>query len=120
VTGANLNLTQLQVVSPIHRIVEDSTINARRFRKDSAQRFAEFRWWGCVLLAMFATVQTARVSNGPTAVSEPVRSDDTQLRLTADAACKPTRQAVTIDAAPPSAACHEGNANAGDSRIQTR
>ena len=41
-------------------------MNARRFRNDSARRFAEFRWWGCALLAMFALVQTARGSVGPT------------------------------------------------------
>jgi len=34
-------------------------MNARRFRNDSIRRLAEFRWWGCVLLAMFALVQTA-------------------------------------------------------------
>ena len=40
-------------------------MDARRFRKDSIRRLAEFRWWGCVLLAMFALVQTARGSVGP-------------------------------------------------------
>jgi hypothetical protein len=35
-------------------------MNPRRFRHDSTQRLAEARWWGCVLLAMFALVQTAR------------------------------------------------------------
>ena len=29
-------------------------------RKDLIRRIAEFRWWGCVLLAMFVLVQTAR------------------------------------------------------------
>jgi hypothetical protein len=95
-------------------------MNARRFRKEHTQRFAEFRWWGCVLLGMFAIVQTARVSNGPTAVSAPVQSDIAQLRRAANVACQPTRQAVTIDAATPIAACQEANANAGDSRIHTR
>ena len=35
-------------------------MDARRFRKDSTRRLAEFRWWGSVLLAMFALVQAAR------------------------------------------------------------
>ena len=39
-------------------------MDARRFRNDSAQRLAEFRWWGSVLLAMFALVQTAPGSGG--------------------------------------------------------
>ena len=73
-------------------------MDARRFRKDSAQRFAEFRWWGCVLLAMFALMQTARGSVRPTAPSEPVRSDRTQFPL-AGAACRPTTHAATIDIA---------------------
>jgi hypothetical protein len=50
-------------------------MNGRRFRKDAAQRFAEFRWWGCVLLAMFATVQTARGTSDTPVF--PSRSDST-------------------------------------------
>ena len=52
-------------------------MDTRRFRKDSTRRLAEFRWWGCVLLAMFALVQAARGSVGSTIPSEPVRSDST-------------------------------------------
>lgn len=78
-------------------------MDARRFRNDSTQRFAEFRWWGCVFLAMFALVQTARGSVWPTASPEPVRSDGTRLPV-AGAACEPTTHAVATDAA---AACGE-------------
>jgi hypothetical protein len=53
-------------------------MNAPRSRNDSTQRLAEFRWWGCVLLALSAVVQTARGSIGLTAPSEPVRSDSTR------------------------------------------
>jgi len=48
-------------------------MNARRFRNDSAQRFAEFRWWGCALLAMFALVQTARGFGRATPVVDAMR-----------------------------------------------
>lgn len=81
-------------------------MDARRFRNDSTQRFAEFRWWGCVLLAMFALVQTARGSVWPTASPEPVRSDGTRLPV-AGAACEPTRHAVAIDTAIAAAAGDE-------------
>jgi hypothetical protein len=54
-------------------------MDARRFRNDSIRRLAEFRWWGCVLLAMFALVQTARGSVGPPTPPDPVRSDGTQV-----------------------------------------
>jgi hypothetical protein len=53
-------------------------MDARRSRNDPAQRVAEFRWWGCVLLAMFALVQTARGTAGLTAPPEAVRSDHPQ------------------------------------------
>jgi hypothetical protein len=44
-------------------------MNTRRFRNDSTQRLAEFRWWGCVLLAMFAAVRTS--ANIPMAAWDP-------------------------------------------------
>lgn len=72
-------------------------MNARRFRKDSAQRLAEFRWWGCVLLAMFALVQAARGSVGSITPSEPVRSDSTHPL--ASAVCEPKTHAVVINVA---------------------
>jgi hypothetical protein len=72
-------------------------MNARRSRNDSAQRLAEFRWWGCVLLALFAVVQTARGSVEVSAPPEPVRSDSTQLPL-AGVASGPATHAVTINA----------------------
>jgi hypothetical protein len=78
-------------------------MNARRSRNDSAQRLAEFRWWGCVLLALFAVVQTARGSVGLAASSEPVRSDSTQLPL-ARVASSPATHVVTINANIPVAA----------------
>jgi hypothetical protein len=81
-------------------------MDARRFRNNSTQRFAEFRWWGCVLLAMFALVQTARGSVGSTAPPEPVRSDGTRVSV-AGAACKPTPPSVSIDAAIAAAAWDE-------------
>jgi hypothetical protein len=40
-------------------------MNARRLRNDPRYRLAQLRWWGCVLLAMFAVVQTARGSVDP-------------------------------------------------------
>ena len=47
-------------------------MDARRSRNGSAQRLAEFRWWGSVLLAMFALVQTARGAAGfPNAAADP-------------------------------------------------
>jgi len=49
-------------------------MDARRFRKDSAQRLAEFRWWGCVLLAMFALVQLASRPMGSTPSPQPVNA----------------------------------------------
>ena len=91
------------IVSLTHRIVEDSTMNARRSRNDSAQRFAEFRWWGCVLLALFAVVQTARGSVGPTAPPEPNRSDSSQVPP-ASAASNPDTHVMTINANIPVAA----------------
>ena len=72
-------------------------MNARRSRNDSTQRLAEFRWWGCVLLAIFAVVQTARGSVGLTAPPEPVRSDSTQLPLST-VASSPATHVVTINA----------------------
>ena len=80
-------------------------MDARRFRKDSAQRCAEFRWWGCVLLTMFALVQTARGAVGPTRVLEPIQSDS-HLPL-ASAVCRPATHAVTPNAAIPVAAWDE-------------
>jgi len=71
-------------------------MNARRSRNDSAQRFAEFRWWGCVLLALFAVVQAARGSLGPSAYSESIRSDSAQDPF-ASAASNPAPQVVAID-----------------------
>ena len=81
-------------------------MDTRRFRNDSSQRFAEFRWWGCVLLAMFSLVQTARGSVGPTAPPEPVRPDNTRLPV-ASAACQPTTHVVAFDAAFAAAAWDE-------------
>jgi hypothetical protein len=78
-------------------------MNARRSRNDSAQRLAEFRWWGCVLLALFAVVQTARGFVGPSAPAEPVRSDGTQLPR-ASVASGPATHVVTINTNIPVAA----------------
>ena len=78
-------------------------MNARRSRNDSAQRFAEFRWWGCVLLGLFAVVQTARGSVGPTAPPEPNRSDSSQVPP-ASAASNPATHVMTINANIPVAA----------------
>jgi hypothetical protein len=72
-------------------------MNARRSRNDSTRLLAEFRWWGCVLLALFAVVQTARGSVGLTAPSEPVRSDRTPVPL-AKVASSPATHVVTINA----------------------
>ena len=62
-------------------------MDARRCRKDSTQRLAEFRWWGCVLLAMFALVQAARGSSGSTTPPEPVRTAGTHFL--APTVCEP-------------------------------
>jgi hypothetical protein len=48
-----------------HRIVEDSTMDTRRFRKDShSHRLAQARWLGWVMLMMFVLVQTATGAAG--------------------------------------------------------
>jgi hypothetical protein len=78
-------------------------MDTRRFRNDSSQRFAEFRWWGCVLLAMFSLGQTARGSVGPTAPPEPIRSDSSQVPP-ASAASNPATHVMTINANIPVAA----------------
>jgi hypothetical protein len=78
-------------------------MNARRSRNDSAQRFAEFRWWGCVLLSLFAVVQTARGSVRPTALPEPIRSESSQV-LPARAASNPATHVMRINANIPVAA----------------
>jgi hypothetical protein len=90
-------------------------MNARRSRNDSTQRLAEFRWWGCVLLAMFAVVQTAHESVGSTAPPEPVRSDSTQLPP-ARAASSAATHVVIVNANIPVA---RQGAYAGDLRIRT-
>jgi hypothetical protein len=54
-------------------------MDARRSRNDSMRRLAEFRWWGCVLLTMFALVQTARGSAGAPTPRDPVRSQSNQV-----------------------------------------
>jgi hypothetical protein len=73
-------------------------MNARRFRKDSTQRLTEFRWWGCVLLAMFAVVQTARGSTAPPPCPEPIRSCGTQLPPGSVAASDRGTYVVSVDA----------------------
>lgn len=83
-------------------------MDARRFRNDSAQRLAEFRCWGCVLLAMFALVQMARGSVGPTTAPEPNRSDSTQIPL-ASTLCKPETHSPTINSAIPVVASDEAD-----------
>ena len=86
-------------------------------RNDFTQRLAEFRWWGCVLLTMFAVVQTARGSVGP---PKPAQSDSTQLLQSRAAFDLPTHR-VTIDAAirvTASGRAAQGGC-AGDLRIQT-
>jgi hypothetical protein len=46
-----------------HRIVEDSTMDTRRFRHPSpSDAFAAFRWLGWVMLMMFVLVQTAQAA----------------------------------------------------------
>ena len=73
-------------------------MDARRSRNNSTQRLAEFRWLGCVLLAMFALIQAARGSVGLTTPPEPLRSHSTQLTR-ASAVCKPKMHALSISAA---------------------
>jgi len=46
-------------------------------RNDFTRRLAGFRWWGCVLLSMFAVVQTARGTVEPASRPEPARPDNT-------------------------------------------
>jgi len=46
-------------------------------RNDFTRRVAGFRWWGCVLLSMFAVVQTARGAVEPASRPEPARPDNT-------------------------------------------
>jgi hypothetical protein len=95
-------------------------MNARRSRNDPTQRLAEFRWWGSVLLAMFAVIQTARGSAESAPRSKPVPSDSTPF-LQAHAAFRRAPQAVTLDAPIPLAAGEHArrNAYAGDLRTQT-
>jgi hypothetical protein len=96
-------------------------MNARRSRNDPKQRLADFRWWGCVLLAMFAVIQTARGSAESALRSKPVASDSTPLVL-AHAAISPAPHVVTLNAMIPLAAGEHArrNAYAGDLRTQTR
>jgi hypothetical protein len=82
---------------------------ARRFRNKSAQRLAEFRWWGCVLLAMFALVQTARGSAAP---PELVGSTSAQLPSGINSVRDHSTQYCIASAA-------LGDVNAGDLPIQT-
>jgi hypothetical protein len=94
-------------------------MNARRSQNDSTQLLAEFRWWGCVLLAMFALVQTVRGPVRLTAPPEPVRGDITQLPP-ASAASGPATHVLTINANIPVTAWDRlpREAHAGDLRIQ--
>jgi len=63
-------------------------MDARRSRNGSAQRLAEFRWWGSVLLAMFALVQTARGAAGsPNAAADPTGGYSISPCVSAEAAC---------------------------------
>jgi hypothetical protein len=51
--------------SATHRIVEDSTMDTRRFRYQSPfQAFVAFRWLGWVMLMMFVLIQTAHAAVG--------------------------------------------------------
>jgi hypothetical protein len=94
----------MRQVSEAHRIVEDSTMDARRFRDHSrSETLARCRYLGWVLLMMFVLVQTAAgmVStagrfDGDEAVGSPL------LRATAD--FNPETHQVTVKAyAPPAA-----------------
>ena len=84
-------------------------------RNDFTQRLAEFGWWGCVLLSMFAVVQTAR---GSVERSAPARSDSTQLTQTS-AAFDASPHQVTIRAAIPITARDQAAEDgcAGDLRV---
>ena len=72
-------------------------MNARRSRIDSTQRLADFRRWGCVVLAMFAVVQAARGYIVPTAPPVPVSCDNTHFPL-ASIASIPAAHVVSINA----------------------
>ena len=86
-------------------------------RNDFTQRRAEFRWWGCVLLAMFVVVQAAHGSVEPPKAAP---SDSTRL-LQTSAAFDPSKHRVTIHAAIPATTCGWAaqGGYAGDLRIQT-
>ena len=45
-----------------HRIVEDSTMDSRRFRRFQAETLARARWWGwaMIMTAVLVQVGTAR------------------------------------------------------------
>jgi len=50
-----------------HRIVEDSTMDRRRFRHPApSDALAAFRWLGWVMLMMFVLVQTAHAAGSDT------------------------------------------------------
>ena len=53
-------------------------MKTHRLRSDSTHRLRQLRWWGCVLLAMFAVVQTARGSVEPAARPEPAATADSR------------------------------------------
>jgi len=95
-------------------------MNARRSRNDPAQRLAEFRWWGSVLLAMFVVIQTARGFAEAAPRSKPLPPDTTPFLL-AHAAFAPGPQAVTLDVPIPLVAGEHARrqAHAGDFRTQT-
>ena len=51
---------RLVPVHATHRIVEDSTMDTRRYLNESRSRtLAQFRWLGWVMLMMFVLVQIA-------------------------------------------------------------
>jgi len=90
-------------------------------RKEFIRRVAEFRWWGCVLLAMFVVVQTARGTDlsSTARLTAPLPSDRT-LPFVSDplqapivfGSARPLDVARTAPAAP-------NNALTGDPQIQT-
>src|SRR5512140_3812106 len=52
-----------------HRIVEDSTMDTRRFR-NREQSVAAFRWLGWVMLMMFVLVQTVQATPAGSVVTD--------------------------------------------------
>jgi hypothetical protein len=85
-----------------HRIVEDSTMDTRRFHRPSpAEAFAAFRWLGWVMLMMFVLVQTAQAAAGGNKPQVDATGPQTRALSQATAQFDPETHLVTVEAPAP-------------------